>query len=154
MAFNAISLWFIVGLVLVLLEFVVPGVILVFLGIGAWVAALAVSLGLADTLGTQMAWFGASSLAGLLLLRRLFKGWFEGFSSQGDMSRNLDEFTGREVVVTEAIPAGGRGAVEFKGTRWTASGAHPDDRFEPQERALISRVDGLCLVLSKPQPQS
>jgi len=35
--FNPTLIWFFIGLVLLIAEFSVPGVILVFFGIGAWV---------------------------------------------------------------------------------------------------------------------
>jgi len=45
---EALTIWFIAGLVLILLEFVVPGVILVFFGAGAWVVALGMWLGVIE----------------------------------------------------------------------------------------------------------
>jgi hypothetical protein len=58
---NAAQIWFLVGLVLVLAEFATPGVILVFIGLGAWVAALTTWLGWTEALGAQMGVFAVSS---------------------------------------------------------------------------------------------
>ena len=148
---DAALIWFLAGLVLVLLEFAAPGVVLVFIGLGAWVTALAVKLGWAEGVGAQMAWFAASSLVLLLALRRFFKSWFSGFSNKQDMLRNLDEFTGQEVRVVSEVRGQARGLVEFKGANWSArAAANGDDVFEPGSRARITAVDGLCLLISKP----
>ena len=37
---DSATIWFLIGLGLVLAEFAVPGVILVFLGVAAWIVAL------------------------------------------------------------------------------------------------------------------
>ena len=148
MNFDATTVWFLIGLGLILLEFAAPGVVVVFIGLGAWVTAAACALGVAESVGAQMAWFGGSSLLGLVLLRRLFKGWFLGFSSERDTSVDLDDFSGQQVTVTEVVLEGGRGAAEYKGARWAAR-AVANETFEVQERAVIQQVDGLCLVLRK-----
>jgi len=154
MSADTTSIWFLVGLVLVLLEFAAPGVILVFIGLGAWVTALAVRLGWADHFGLQMVWFAASSVVLLFALRRLFKGWFTGFSETRDTRDNLDEFTGREVVVLSRVAEGGRGQVEFKGANWAARAAEGEySIFDAGERAVIAAVDGLCLLIKRPSSE-
>ncbi|MBW1855703.1 MAG: hypothetical protein JRJ00_13650 [Deltaproteobacteria bacterium] len=37
--FNPTTVWFVLGLILALSEFAVPGVILIFFGVGAWIVA-------------------------------------------------------------------------------------------------------------------
>lgn len=140
-------IWFLVGLVLVLAEFAVPGVILVFVGLGAWVASVTTWLGWTGTLGSQMAVFAVGSLVLLMTLRRVFKPWFTGISSSSAHPGDLDEFVGRRVTVVSAVKPGTRGKVEFKGANWTAES---DTAFEPGEPALISRVEGLCLHIRQP----
>jgi membrane protein implicated in regulation of membrane protease activity len=54
--------WFICGAVLVLLEFVVPGVVLVFFGLGAWIVALAVHTGEVQSIASQLFLFAGSSV--------------------------------------------------------------------------------------------
>lgn len=140
--------WFVVGLVLVLAEFAVPGVILVFVGLGAWLASLTTWAGWTESLGSQMTVFAVGSLVLLLGLRRVFKPWFTGISSSSANPGDLDEFVGRRVTVITAVAPSVRGKVEFKGANWSAES---DASFEPGEVALISRVEGLCLHIRKPQ---
>jgi membrane protein implicated in regulation of membrane protease activity len=148
---SAAILWFLAGLGLVLLEFVAPGVILVFLGLGAWATALALKAGWIESASQQAACFGLSSLVLLLSLRRLFKGWFAGFYESHDGRIRLDEFTGHEVRVLSAFGGRDRGQVEFKGANWQARAAEPEEGgFEAGEIVVIARVDGLCLVVRRP----
>jgi inner membrane protein len=136
-------LWFVVGLVLVLSEFALPGVIFVFIGLGAWVASLTTWLGLTTTLGAQVAVFGVSSLVLLVGLRRFFKKWFMGFTAENpDAKQIMDEFTGKSVRVISPITAAGQGKVEFKGANWNA---HSTDVIEAGEMAEITCVEGLVL---------
>ena len=150
---NAAQIWFLVGLILVLAAntafngFATPGVILVFIGIGAWVAALTTWLGWTEALGAQMGVFAASSSLLLIGLRRCFKSWFVGFSkSNGSQDADLDEFIGKSVRVLTGISPGGSGRVEFKGTGWTAASTDP---LEPGESAIITAVEGLCLTVRR-----
>lgn len=144
---NAAQIWFLVGLALVLAEFATPGVILVFIGLGAWVAALTTWLGWTEALGAQMGIFAVSSTLLLIGLRRCFKSWFVGFSKSNVSSdADLDEFIGKPVRVLTGIPAGGSGRVEFKGTGWTAASA---DALESGESAIITAVEGLCLTVKR-----
>jgi inner membrane protein len=141
------QIWFLVGLVLVLGEFVTPGVILVFIGLGAWLASLTTWLGWTESLGMQMMVFAISSLVLLVGLRRLFKSWLMGFSKTNpDASRDLDEFIGKPVRVMSAFEAGVPGKVEFKGANWTAES---DEPMQPGDTAIITSMDGLCLKVKR-----
>lgn len=136
--------WFIAGLVLILLEFAAPGVVIVFFGVGAWVTALLTWLGLTDSLSLQLLAWAASSILLLLILRRRLANRFHGFETgRQDPMANLDEVTGREVLVTEDIgPDHRRGRVEFKGADWTAVAASP---IAAGRLAVIEKIDGLTL---------
>jgi membrane protein implicated in regulation of membrane protease activity len=102
-------IWFLVGFALVLVEFALPGVIIVFLGLGAWVTALFVWLGWADSVGAQTTVFMISSVMLLFGLRHIFRGWFMGHSSLGDSESEMDEFLGKSARAVAAITAGGEG---------------------------------------------
>ena len=70
MSINPVLIWFLAGLVLVLLEFAAPGVIIVFFGLGAWIAAVTTWVGLTDGLTSQLLTAGVSSVVLLAVLRR------------------------------------------------------------------------------------
>jgi membrane protein implicated in regulation of membrane protease activity len=139
--------WFVGGVVLALLEFVMPGVILVFFGLGAWVAALTTYLGLTEGSASQLLVFAVASVAMLLGLRRYIRSRFSGFVSERQApDRNLDEFTGKSVLVLEDIAPGKPGKAEFKGAPWRAES---DAVLSQGEYAIIERMDGLTLILKR-----
>jgi len=137
-------IWFLAGLVLILLEFVAPGVILVFFGAGAWLTALTTWMGLTTNVTWQLLIWAITSVLLLVLLRRRLSDRFHGFETgQQNPMRNLDEFTDKEVLVVRGVDAGHRdGRVEFKGAEWTAVATEP---IAAGRLAAITRVDGLTL---------
>ena len=146
--FNPTLLWFLLGLALIFLEFIVPGVILVFFGIGAWAAAATSYLGLTASFKYQLIVFAIVSIALLVVLRKWIKGKFYGHVTDvQDLSKNIDEFTGQSVVVLQdIIPDKMDGAVEFKGARWRAIS---EDHIKTGELAVIIGVDGIILSVRK-----
>ncbi len=137
-------LWFIAGLILILLEFVAPGVIIVFFGIGAWVVAAAMWIGLIDSPPAQCLTFALSSLVFLFGLRRFVTPWFVGGSSNGGECVE-DEFIGKTVRVVRAIGGGDNtGKVELKGAEWTAR-CHV--AIPVGNSATVIQRDGLVLIV-------
>jgi membrane-bound serine protease (ClpP class) len=146
--FNPTLLWFLLGLALIFLEFVVPGVILVFFGIGAWAAAATTHFGLTASFQSQLLVFAVTSILLLVVLRKWIKGKFYGHVGDvQDQTKNLDEFSGQSVVVLQdVIPNKMEGAVEFKGARWRAVS---DEHIKNGEMAIITGVDGITLKVRK-----
>ena len=54
--------WFLVGLLLVIAELVVPGVILVFFGVAAWIVSILTYAGLTSTIEMQLLAFSIFSV--------------------------------------------------------------------------------------------
>lgn len=110
--------WFIIGLVLFLLELVLPGFVIFFFGVGAWVTAL-LCLIANPGINLQAIVFAVTSILSLVLLRKMIQKRF--FYSKDELSKDVeDEFTGREAVATMDFKPGHTGKVEFKGTTWKA----------------------------------
>jgi membrane protein implicated in regulation of membrane protease activity len=111
-------IWFIIGLVLFLLELVVPGFVIFFFGVGAWVTALVCLL--ADPgVNLQAIIFVVVSVLALLGLRKIITKKF--FYSKDNRSEAVeDEFTGKEAIAIGDFSPDKRGKVEFKGTQWKA----------------------------------
>lgn len=110
--------WFIIGLVLFLLELVIPGFVIFFFAVGAWVTALLCLI--ADPgINLQAIVFAVTSVLSLVLLRKMIQRKF--FYSKDELSKEVeDEFTGKEALVLSEISPGKEGKVEFKGTSWKA----------------------------------
>jgi membrane protein implicated in regulation of membrane protease activity len=113
-------IWFLIGLLLLLAEFAIPGLIILFFGIGAWIVAVT-CLVAAPSLNVQLGVFIGSSVLSLLLLRSWLKGLFMGHvTGKQDLTHDLNEFVGERAVVTQAIGPKRPGKVELHGTHWTA----------------------------------
>ncbi len=144
MELDTKMLWFIAGLAMILLEFVAPGVVIVFFGIGAWVVAMAMWIGLIDSVPAQCLTFAISSLLLLFVLRRYVTTWFVGGSSNGGESIE-DEFIGKTVRVVHVISGGEDiGKVEFKGAEWSA---RCEQELLPGRYATVIKRDGLELIV-------
>ena len=110
--------WFLIGLVLFLLELVIPGFFIFFFGLGAWVTALVCLIGEPGT-NLQIIIFAVSSVLSLIALRRIIQKKF--FYNKGNLSEEVeDEFTGKEALTITDIGPDKKGKVEFKGTTWKA----------------------------------
>ncbi len=115
--------WFLIGLGIMLVELALPGFVIIFFGIGAWITALFAWLGVLDSLNAQLLGFVGASLASLLALRGWLQRTFQGRVSDTELSdTRLDDFIGRKATVTVAIsPDSTEGRVDFRGTQWAAS---------------------------------
>jgi membrane protein implicated in regulation of membrane protease activity len=113
-------IWFLVGLVLLIFEFIMPGLIIGFFGVGAWVVAV-ICLITDIGINAQLIIFIICSVLSLLILRKWLKGIFLGHTgSQQDLTEDLKEFIGERAVVKEKINPKIGGKVEFHGTNWAA----------------------------------
>ena len=141
-------IWFVAGLVMILLEFVQPGLVIVFFGAGAWIVSLLAYLNILESLTSQVLVFGVVSLGLLLGLRRWVKDKFHGHvGDRQNLSENLDEFTGKPVIVLQdVIPGQAGGQVEFKGTTWQAVS---EQEIPKGETASIVAMDGITLKIKK-----
>ena len=110
--------WFMIGLALFLLELVLPGFVIFFFGVGAWLTAL-LCLIAEPGLNLQAIVFAVTSILSLVALRKIIQKKF--FYSKDELSRDVeDEFSGREAIAISDFGPGKNGKVEFKGTQWKA----------------------------------
>ncbi|MBK3519846.1 NfeD family protein [Carboxylicivirga marina] len=115
---NVAVIWFIAGVALLLLEFIIPGVFILFFGIGALVTALCVYL-FEPSLAVQFLIFSITSVLSLILLRSYL---LKKLYKMPDLVDDPDEeFIGETAYCLSNIQPDSDGKVEFKGTTWTAS---------------------------------
>ena len=113
-------IWFVLGFVFLLLEFMAPGLIIFFFGAGAWVVAL-ICLFTDISLNVQLTIFLFSSLLLIGTLRKFLKSTFIGRISSKQKSDEVShEYIGQKATVTKTITPGGKGRVEFHGSEWDA----------------------------------
>ncbi len=135
-------IWFIIGLVLFLLELVLPGFVIFFFGVGAWITAL-LCLIAEPGINLQAIVFAVTSVLSLLLLRKMIQKRF--FYSKDDLSEEVeDEFTGKEAIAVTDFAAGETGKVEFKGTTWKAES---ETAISKGQKIIIKSKDNFKLFV-------
>lgn len=109
--------WFLVGLLLFLFELVLPGFVIFFFGVGAWVTALACLIG-DPGINLQIIIFAVTSVVSLAALRRMIQ---RKLIIKDNLAEAVeDEFSGKEATALTDISAGNEGKINFKGTTWNA----------------------------------
>ena len=138
---NNAVIWFGLGLALFLLEFLLPGFILFFFGIGAWIVAL-LTFFFDVSINVQLIVFVASSALSVLL----FRNWVRRRFGLGQSAVDVlpDEFIGKTAVAETLITPGKKGRVEFKGTEWNACS---DETITPGENVIITRIESILLYV-------
>ena len=138
--YNAAVIWFIAGFIFFLLEFAIPGLILFFFAVGAWIVAI-LSLFVDMSLNTQLVVFLASSLLTIVLFRNWVKKmiWAKKLPTQLE-----DEFIGKTARAETAISPGKNGKISFKGTTWDARSS---DMIEQGENVTIIGNESILLIV-------
>ncbi|MBN2632802.1 MAG: NfeD family protein [Bacteroidales bacterium] len=135
-------IWFIIGLVLFILELVLPGFVIFFFAVGAWITAL-VCLIADPGINLQVIIFAVTSVLALVALRKIIKNKLY-FSKDNRSEEVEDEFTGREALALTDFNSDGKGKVEFKGTSWSAeSGAE----IKAGQNVIISAKNNVKLIV-------
>jgi membrane protein implicated in regulation of membrane protease activity len=141
--------WIVLGALLIILELVVPGAVLVFLGIGALLVALLTWLGLLQTwVASITAWF-VISLALLLVLRGFFQRFISGDEEKHNTDEDADAY-GSIVEIVETITPENEGRIRYRGTTWQA--ACYDHTLEVGEWAQIIFRENLLWIVDPANP--
>lgn len=133
-------IWFLVGLVFLLLELVVPGLVIIFFGVGAWITAICCVFFNID-INIQILIFTVSSVITLALLRNYLKKRFFKEDTKQEGSLN-EEFIGKTAMVKSEIRPGKQGKISFKGTQWEA-----ESTFDIEEGTPVTIIGKDSIVL-------
>ena len=138
--YNAAVIWFIAGFVFFLLEFAVPGLILFFFAVGAWIVAI-LSLFYDFSINTQLVIFLVSSLLTIVLFRKWVKKmiWAKKLPTELE-----DEFIGKTGKAETSIGPDQNGKVNFKGTLWDA---RSEDIIEPGQTVTVIGNESILLIV-------
>ena len=140
--FTPEVIWFLIGVGLLLLELVIPGLIFVFFGVGAWVTA-AVLLGIDISFNSQLLLFGITSVGSLLVLRKSIRKKYMDVSISGVEDAD-NGFIGSQAVSLTEIALGKDGKVEFNGSQWTACSL---EKIEPRTAVIITGMKSIKLIV-------
>ena len=139
---NTELFWFLLGLFLLLLELVLPGFVVIFFGLGAWLTAL-LCLVANPGLDLQIIVFTVTSLLSLILLRRMLKNRF--FSGETESPATLEEeFINKVAVALTDIKKGDTGKVEFKGSTWNASS---EEDISRGDKVIVIGKESISLIV-------
>ena len=132
-------LWILLGLGLLFLEMATPGsFVAFFFGLAALVVGLLVALQWAGP--DWLHWLLFPGLA--LVMLGLLRGPLHARINLKGSGKAVDSLVGEGGVILEAVPAGGVGKVEVRGSSWSARGA---EALAKGQRCRVDRVDGLTL---------
>lgn len=132
-------IWILIGLILMLMEFAMPGLIVFFFGVGAIVAGV-VCIFADISVNIQLVIFIVTSIGSLFLLRSSIKRVFLGQSPDGNEQIDAQENIGKSAKAIEDITAGKIGKVEFQGTNWNAKAIN---EISSGDTVTITAQDGL-----------
>jgi membrane protein implicated in regulation of membrane protease activity len=147
LSISAAAIWALVGVALILAEFAMPGVILVFFGVAALLVGLVLWMGVEMSLNVQILVFGAVALGLLLLARDRVRSWFHGKSDKA--SDGIEVLVPGTPVTALGDFADGTGLVSHRGARWNAECPAP---VAGGQRVWITGRRGLVLEVSVEPP--
>ncbi len=135
-------MWLSIGITFFVLEMAVPGFVLFFFGLAAWLTALGCYF-FPWSVNTQLAVFLVISMVCLFGLRGMVKKVFMGDKKEGDSDSILAR-GGEKCVVTARIRPPAEGQVKFAGTFWRAEANEEIDENEVVE--IVEQKDLLITV--------
>jgi len=145
--FMMFETWFIMAIVLSLAEIVIPGGILINLGIASIIVAFGVKFAILNTWVMSLTtWFIIATFL-LFVVNVITDKWFGGDKSIANTDENLDIY-GHQALVVETIgPGQSKGRVEFHGTTWSALG----DGTVIEQGRLVTIIckDNISLVVEQ-----
>jgi membrane protein implicated in regulation of membrane protease activity len=136
--------WLICGVAGILLELLIPGLVLIFFGIGALLTALCTWFFDIST-AWQIVIFVTISCTTLALFRKSLKQSFFEKQKTNEPDELIDEFKGKTAVVLEDFVAQ-HGKVEFNGSLWKATA---NENLLKGDVVLIQKRNNITLVVTK-----
>ena len=139
--------WLVFGLILIFSELIIPGGVVVFLGVGGLVVALSLYLGLVSDWVNVMTLYFISTLVLIVSLRSFAMRYAGGDYSKSNTIEILDDF-GELVTVVEAIGPGEKtGRILFRDTQWAA--LSDGSEIAVGETARIIALENVCYIVER-----
>ena len=139
--------WFILGILFIVLEFILPGLISVFVGMSSLTVYALFKAEIIDSFFQGLAIFFLSSIVYLLVFRTAIQKFIPSSFRKQNMNEDIDA-DGDEVVVIENINAGETGRILYRETTWQAK-AVAENSFKEGDNAYICGRDNLTWKITK-----
>ena len=143
----AFSLWLGSGIFLIAIEFLVPGLVLVFVGLGSLTVVFGMHFGYIDGILQQFITFFISSIIYLLTLRFLVLRFVPSVTRKENIDED-EEVMGSIVEIVADINSGEFGRVEHSGSSWQAR-AEGDQTILKGEQVKIIGRDNITWIVQK-----
>jgi len=143
----AFSLWLGSGIFLMAIEFLVPGLVMVFVGLGSLTVVFGMHFGYIDGILQQFITFFISSIIYLLTLRFLVLRFFTSVTRKENIDED-EEVMGSIVEIVADINSGEFGRVEHSGSSWQAR-AEGDQTILKGEQVKIIGRDNITWIVQK-----
>lgn len=140
------TIWLIGGLTLILLELLLPGGIVFFLGLAALIVSALLYAGLiGGWIQAFTVWFIAS-LTLLFALRGIVQKIIPAQIERAKTNQDLDAY-GDIVEVRECIPVGGEGRIRFRDSTWRARNYRDDQDLEAGTKVRLIFRENLVWIV-------
>jgi len=143
----AFSLWLGSGIFLMAIEFLVPGLVMVFVGLGSLTVVFGMHFGYIDGILQQFITFFISSIIYLLTLRFLVFRFVPSVTRKENIDED-EEVMGSIVEIVADINSGEFGRVEHSGSSWQAR-AEGDQTILKGEQVKIIGRDNITWIVQK-----
>jgi len=143
----AFSLWLGSGIFLMAIEFLVPGLVMVFVGLGSLTVVFGMQLGYIDGILQQFTTFFISSIIYLLTLRFLVLRFVPSVTRKENIDED-EEVMGSIVEIVAEITSGEFGRVEHSGSSWQAR-AEGDQTILKGEQVKIIGRENITWIVQK-----
>ncbi len=142
-----IEIWWFIGLILVLAEFLLPGLVVVFLGLGAFFVAVLTHFGIISGIVQELiAWF-VSSLFFLFTLRFVIILYYPSDTKKENVNED-DEVIGQIVILIEGITENKKGRIKHSDSTWPAMSENGENIKTGEEVEIVGR-DNLTWIVKK-----
>jgi len=143
----AFSLWLGSGIFLMAIEFLVPGLVMVFVGLGSLTVVFGMHFGYIDGILQQFITFFISSIIYLLTLRFLVLRFVPSVTRKENIDED-EEVIGSIVELVEDINSGEFCRVKHSGSSWQAR-AEGDQTILKGEQVKIIGRDNITWIVQK-----
>lgn len=140
---NYTTIWLIVGIILLLSEFLIPGFTIFFFGLGAILTSILLFIfpALKGLLWVQIVVFLITSISSLFFLRKYFS-----TTLKGEMFKEKEDYIGQECKVVEMVTDKKAGRILYQGTTWTAYALTNKKIKKNQKATILCKKDGEPMV--------
>lgn len=136
--------WFIIAIILLIVEFSAPGIFAIFFSIGAFIAGI--SSFFIDSYMVQLAIFVFTSLIVMIFGKRSLEKLLN--VNKEIRPSTIDAFRGKMGVVTKRVTPIEKGLVKINGEEWTAKTTE-NLIFDEGERVEIVSIEGVTVLIKK-----